>query len=106
MKVLVVGAGVMSHGIAEICALAGYEVLLVDISEDALKNALSRITWSVKKLEQKGRVKNADEIISRIKTTTDLVSAAKQISLLRLLLRRRKLRRRFSVRLMRTAGEM
>jgi len=34
MKVLVVGAGTMGHGIAEVCALAGNEVILCDISED------------------------------------------------------------------------
>ncbi len=77
MRVLVVGAGVMGHGIAEVCALAGYDVTLVDVSDEALRNAVSRITWSVKKLEQKGRISNADDVLARIKTTTDLASAAK-----------------------------
>lgn len=78
MKVLVVGAGTMGHGIAEVCALAGNEVVLSDINENILKNAVARITWSVKKLEEKGKVKNADEVLGRIKTTTDLASAAKE----------------------------
>jgi len=76
MRVLVVGAGTMGHGIAEVCALAGYDVLLADISEDALKNAVAKISWSVKKLEQKGKVKSSDEVLGRIKTSTDLAGSA------------------------------
>ncbi|WP_290596415.1 MULTISPECIES: 3-hydroxyacyl-CoA dehydrogenase/enoyl-CoA hydratase family protein [unclassified Archaeoglobus] len=78
MRVLVVGAGTMGHGIAEVCALAGNEVILSDISEEVLKNAMNRITWSVKKLEEKGRIKGADEVVRRVRTTTDLASAAKE----------------------------
>lgn len=76
-KVLVVGAGTMGHGIAEVCALAGYDVTIVDVKEEILNNAINRITWSVKKLEQKGKITNADEVLSRIKTSTDLASAAR-----------------------------
>ncbi|RLI78963.1 3-hydroxybutyryl-CoA dehydrogenase, partial [Archaeoglobales archaeon] len=51
-NVLVVGAGTMGHGIAEVCALAGYNVIIVDINENILSNAVARITWSLKKLEE------------------------------------------------------
>lgn len=78
MKVLVVGAGTMGHSIAEVCALAGYDVLLTDISEEALKNAVAKISWSVKKLEQKEKVKSSDEVQERIKTSTDLAGSARQ----------------------------
>lgn len=78
MRVLVVGAGTMGHGIAEVCALAGNEVILSDISEEVLKNAMNRITWSVKKLEEKGKIRGSDEVIGRIRTTTNLASAAKE----------------------------
>lgn len=78
MRVLVVGAGTMGHGIAEVCALAGNEVILCDVSENILKNALSRIEWSVRKLEQKGRIKGAEEILKRLKITTELSEAAKE----------------------------
>ena len=78
MRVLVVGAGTMGHGIAEVCALAGNEVILCDVNENILKNALSRIEWSVRKLEQKGRIKGADEILKRLRITTELSEAAKE----------------------------
>ena len=39
-QVLVVGAGFMGSGIAQVCAQAGYRVHLMDVSQDALENAL------------------------------------------------------------------
>ncbi len=77
MMVLVVGAGVMGHGIAEVCAIAGYEVILVDVEEDILKAAVNRIRWSLEKLERKGRVRAA-EVLSKIKTMVDLEAAARE----------------------------
>lgn len=77
MRVLVVGAGTMGHGIATVCAVAGHEVDLVDVSEDLLESAKMKIGWSLKKLEEKREVKNAIEVLQRIRTTTDLVNASK-----------------------------
>jgi 3-hydroxybutyryl-CoA dehydrogenase len=42
-RIGVVGAGQMGNGIAHVCALAGYEVLMTDISEDALAAALASV---------------------------------------------------------------
>ncbi|MEL6323326.1 MAG: 3-hydroxyacyl-CoA dehydrogenase NAD-binding domain-containing protein, partial [Pseudomonadota bacterium] len=42
-KIGVVGAGQMGNGIAHVCALAGYDVVLNDISDDALSAAMSMI---------------------------------------------------------------
>lgn len=78
MRVLVVGAGTMGHGIATVCATAGYNVDLVDISEDALDSAKMKIGWSLKKLEEKGGIRNAMEVLQRIRTTTNLVDASKE----------------------------
>ncbi|AKG91110.1 3-hydroxyacyl-CoA dehydrogenase/Enoyl-CoA hydratase [Geoglobus ahangari] len=79
-NVLVIGAGTMGHGIAELCALAGYSVTLVDVSEEALKKAMERIAWSLSKLEKKKGVKK-DEVLSRITTSTDLPSSASNADL-------------------------
>ncbi|MET1128467.1 MAG: enoyl-CoA hydratase-related protein [Thermoproteota archaeon] len=68
-RIAVVGAGTMGHGIAEVAAIAGYEVVLADISEDILKNALERIKWSLGKLYEKGQIRESPEaVMSRIKT--------------------------------------
>ncbi|MEM1671877.1 MAG: 3-hydroxyacyl-CoA dehydrogenase family protein [Archaeoglobaceae archaeon] len=81
MRVLVVGAGTMGHGIATVCATAGFEVDLVDVSEEALESARMKIGWSLKKLEERGALKGAMDVISRIKTTTNLVEVAKDADL-------------------------
>jgi len=39
----VIGAGQMGNGIAHVCAIAGYQVLLNDVSEDQLKKAVETI---------------------------------------------------------------
>uniref|UniRef100_A0A7J2TK24 3-hydroxyacyl-CoA dehydrogenase/enoyl-CoA hydratase family protein n=1 Tax=Archaeoglobus fulgidus TaxID=2234 RepID=A0A7J2TK24_ARCFL len=78
MRVLVVGAGTMGHGIATVCAAAGNEVYLVDISEEVLESARMKIGWSLKKMEERGAVKNAMEVLKRISTSTDLARCAKE----------------------------
>jgi 3-hydroxybutyryl-CoA dehydrogenase len=75
-KVLVVGTGTMGCGIAQVCAQAGIQVMVNDISEDALERAYKTIAWSVSKFVEKGRVKeSADTIMSRISTVADLALA-------------------------------
>lgn len=75
-KVLVIGAGTMGSGIAQVCAQAGIRVVVHDVTEEALEKARKTITWSVGKFVEKGKVKeDADTIIGRIATTTDLSSA-------------------------------
>ena len=48
-KVLVVGSGLMGSGIAQVCAQTGIQVLLYDVSKDALVNGIKTIDWSVGK---------------------------------------------------------
>ena len=72
-RIIVVGAGTMGHGIAEVAAMSGYEVYLADISEEILKNALERIRWSLGKLAEKGRLRESVEaVMSRIKPIVNL----------------------------------
>ncbi|MFW6023167.1 MAG: 3-hydroxyacyl-CoA dehydrogenase family protein [Myxococcota bacterium] len=73
MKVSVLGAGTMGHGIAQVCAQAGYEVRLHDVDEAALARALERIHASLGKLAAKGRVApdSVGAIGARIRRTTD-----------------------------------
>ena len=68
-KVMVAGAGFMGSGIAQACAQAGYGVYLMDVSDEALKKALSTIKWSIDKFASKGMLKESSvEILARIKT--------------------------------------
>ena len=48
-KSTVIGAGIIGYGIAELLALAGVEVTIVDINEELLKKAVENITWSLGK---------------------------------------------------------
>jgi 3-hydroxybutyryl-CoA dehydrogenase len=52
----VIGAGTMGHGIAQVCALAGYQVVLVDVDQTVLDQGFSSITRSVEKLYAKKRI--------------------------------------------------
>jgi len=72
-KIAIIGAGTMGHGIAEICAIAGFEVSLNDIEEGILRNAMDRIKWSLEKLFEKKQIKEEPSLIlNRIKPSTNI----------------------------------
>ena len=70
----VVGAGQMGSGIAHVFALAGYDVLLNDISEDALRKAVDLIDRNIGRQVSRGKVSDEDKdaAMARIRTTTKL----------------------------------
>jgi len=80
-RVAVIGAGMMGHGIAQVFAMKGYEVNLLDISDEILKKAVQGIQWSLNKFVEKRRIRkeDADAALSRIKTTTSYEEATKDI---------------------------
>ena len=45
--VLVIGAGFMGAGIAQVCAQHGYRVILMDVDQRALEKAVGGINWSL-----------------------------------------------------------
>ena len=70
----VIGAGTMGNGIAQVCARAGYSVIMRDVREDLLQRGMSAIDKSLQRDVDKERL-NAEEkasLIERIQTTTDL----------------------------------
>ncbi len=81
-KVAVLGAGDMGHGIAEVCAIAGYEVTMRDIKQEFIERGMNRIKESLAKLQEKGKVENADEILSRIKPVVEMEEAVKDADLI------------------------
>ncbi|MEM2866093.1 MAG: 3-hydroxyacyl-CoA dehydrogenase NAD-binding domain-containing protein [Candidatus Hadarchaeales archaeon] len=76
-KVAVVGAGSMGHGIAELFAMHGYEVNLVDVSREVLREALRKIEKSLRMME--GELKEGvEEVVRRIRPTVDLKEALRE----------------------------
>jgi 3-hydroxybutyryl-CoA dehydrogenase len=70
-RVGVVGCGLMGHGIAQVCAQAGYDVVIRELSQEKLDSGLGKITKQLSRAVEKGRMEQsqADEVSGRIKTT-------------------------------------
>ncbi len=73
----------MGHGIAQVSAMAGYNVILRDIEQQFLDKAISKIRWSLDKLVSKEKISKdeGDKIISRIKLVVDLGDAVRDCDL-------------------------
>ncbi|AQS49538.1 MULTISPECIES: 3-hydroxybutyryl-CoA dehydrogenase [Thioclava] len=73
-KVGIVGAGQMGNGIAHVFALAGYDVLLNDISDEALTKAIATITKNLDRQVSRGKISEDEKntALKRITTTTKL----------------------------------
>lgn len=83
-KICVLGAGAMGHGIAQVCAQAGYEVNLRDIEERFVQSGIDRIRKFLDgSVERKKMTKEeADAIFSRIRGLVSLKEAAKDVDLI------------------------
>ena len=73
-KIGVIGAGQMGNGIAHVMAVAGYDVLLNDIDQDALDKAVALIARNLDRQVSKEKITVADKdaAMARIKTTLQL----------------------------------
>lgn len=73
-KILVIGAGVMGHGIALVCARSGLSTILVDTEEKFLENAMAKINGFLRgSIERKKMSREeADDTLVRISTTKDI----------------------------------
>lgn len=82
-KAAVIGSGAMGHGIAQILAMSGYQVVIVDISDELLQKGKEKIKWSLEKFVEKKRIRreDADAALARITTTTSYEEACKEIDL-------------------------
>jgi enoyl-CoA hydratase/3-hydroxyacyl-CoA dehydrogenase len=83
-KITVLGSGIMGHGIAQISAMAGFEVTLRDVDTKFLDSAMSKIKWSLDKLVEKQKITQADSeaIYRRIHPVVDLKQALSGADLL------------------------
>ena len=73
-KIGVIGAGQMGHGIAQVAAQAGFEVILRDIKDEFVQKGISRIDKFLSKSIEKGKLTEDEKkkIMGRIKGTTKL----------------------------------
>ncbi|MBI0378951.1 3-hydroxyacyl-CoA dehydrogenase family protein [Streptomyces rhizosphaericus] len=77
-KLAVIGAGLMGSGIAQVSAQAGWDVVLRDVTDEALRRGTDTIRASYDKFVAKGKLaaEEAERALGRITTTTDLDAAA------------------------------
>ena len=82
-NITVLGSGVMGHGIAQVSATAGYNVVLRDIKQEFLDKAMEKIKWSLDKLVSKEKIskEEGESIFSRITPIVDLSEAVKNAEL-------------------------
>jgi 3-hydroxybutyryl-CoA dehydrogenase len=69
----VIGAGTMGNGIAQICAAAGLQVIMVDVSDAALARGRNAMAASLERLVTKDKLKAAerDAVLARVRTATE-----------------------------------
>ena len=75
VKIGVIGMGQMGRGIAEVCALSGFEVLVTDVDRDTINKSRSHIFEDLKKLEKKNKIKSGKSEVA-----IDLIISVKDFS--------------------------
>src|ERR1700704_5023219 len=72
-QVGVVGAGLMGHGIAQVAAQAGYDVVLREVDDETLAKGIGKIEKQLARAVEKGKAEqaDADAVLGRIHGTTD-----------------------------------
>jgi len=76
-KIVVIGGGTMGNGIAHTAAATGFDVTLVDVSDELLTRAVSTITSNLQRGVDKGKMtaEERDAVVGRIRTSVDLPAA-------------------------------
>ncbi|HDR4299562.1 TPA: 3-hydroxybutyryl-CoA dehydrogenase [Bacillus anthracis] len=73
-KIVVIGAGQMGSGIAQVCAMAGYDVKVQDLKQEQLDRGLAITTKNLARQVEKGRMKEEEKeaTLNRLTVTLDL----------------------------------
>lgn len=82
-RVAVLGGGIMGNGIAQVAAVAGYDVCLRDVEESFLERAVATIRKSLERMAKKGSITQeaVPQILGRVKSTTDFTVAVQDADL-------------------------
>src|SRR6476661_8757614 len=77
-KVGVIGCGLMGHGIAQVSAQAGYDVVVREVSDEVAAKGIGKIEKQLARAVEKGKSsqEDADAVRARITTTTDYADLA------------------------------
>jgi 3-hydroxybutyryl-CoA dehydrogenase len=77
-RVAVIGAGLMGSGIGQVAAQSGWQVVLHDVTDEALRRGREGIEQSTARFADKGRMSAEDRAaaLNRITTTTDIDAVA------------------------------
>jgi 3-hydroxybutyryl-CoA dehydrogenase len=76
IKIGIVGAGAMGSGIAQVAAQAGHEVIVYDNFENATEKASQNLEKTLQKLQEKGKISDANSIFSRFSFVKNLEQLA------------------------------
>lgn len=73
-KPFVIGAGIMGAGVGQLCAQKGYEVTIVDISEEIVEKAKGKVSAGLSRRVEKGKItqEEMESVLSRMNWSTDL----------------------------------
>jgi len=76
-KPFVIGTGIMGSGVGQLCAQQGYDVTLVDISDDIVGKAREKVKTGLNRRVEKGKITQEDmeSVISRMNWSTDMDQA-------------------------------
>ncbi|MBO9130110.1 3-hydroxybutyryl-CoA dehydrogenase [Bacillus sp. 165] len=76
-NIMVIGAGQMGSGIAQVCAMAGYKVVLQDLKQEQVDKGISVITKNLSRQVEKGRMTEEEkqETLHNITSALDIQSA-------------------------------
>jgi enoyl-CoA hydratase/3-hydroxyacyl-CoA dehydrogenase len=80
-NLVIIGAGLMGHNVAQIALMTGYRVVLVDIKQEFVDKGVAMITEGLQKLEAKGQLGTsitAATLLTRLNSSLDLATAVKE----------------------------
>ncbi len=77
-RIVIIGAGTMGAGISEVCAKAGFDVVLCDVNAAVLERAMGRAEASMAKAIAKGKLSTADAEAARARIRLDTDTASSE----------------------------